>query len=108
MSVAHIHESAFSVEDCQRLAPPLRNDLELLDYDMRRAIARIRADARGDDAQLIKGATTVLLTIAADLAVRAAETRRARFDADSFLAGAESAAQWAQERRLRLYLGGEG
>lgn len=108
MGVAHINESAFSVEDCQRLEAPLRDDLELLDYDMRRAIARIRADAQGDDALLLRGATTVLLTIAADLAVRAAESKRARFDAASFLAGAKSAAQWALERRLRCSLSGEG
>jgi hypothetical protein len=100
-----------SIEDCQRLDAPLRHDLEVLDYEIRRVVARVRNEARdagADDMIFVKASTTVLLSIAAGLMARAADDRRAAFDAESFIAGADSAARWAGERRLRLCLAGEG
>jgi hypothetical protein len=38
---------------------------------------------------------------------RAAQDKRAAFDAGDFAASAGKAARWAQERRLRHFLGGE-
>lgn len=111
MSVADGNQIAvMSIEECQRLAEPLRRDLEVLDYEVRSLVARMRAeanDAGSDDAAFVEASTTVLLTIAAGLMAREAEIRRARFDASSFLAGADSALQWARSRRLKYFLAGE-
>lgn len=102
--------SLFSVEDCQRLAPPIRRDLEVLDYEIRRLLARARADAQSsgsDDAIFLQASSTVMLSIAADVMARAAEERRQRLDAGSFLDAAESALSWARNRRLRYLIAGE-
>jgi len=102
--------AVMSIEECQRLAEPLRRDLEVLDYQIRSLVARVRAEAKdagADDALFVKASTTVLLSIAAGLVARAAEDRRAPFDASSFVAGADSAAQWAQTRSLKYFLAGE-
>jgi hypothetical protein len=101
---------AMSMEECQSLDAPLRHDLEVLDYEIRSIVARIRkeaGEAGADDIIFVKAWTTVLLSMAAGLLARAAEDRRAAFDARSFIATAGSAAKWAQERRLRYCLGGE-
>lgn len=110
MSVAADEISAMSIEECQRLDAPLRGDLELLDYEIRSLVARIRREAKeagAEDATFLKASTTVLLTIAAGLMARAAEDGRAPFDCRSFVATADSAAKWAGERRLRYFTGGE-
>lgn len=111
MSVACKNElTVMSIEDCQRLETPLRQDLELLDYEIRTLVARIRREAGeggADDATFVKASTTVLLSIAAGLLARAAEDRRAAFDASAFVASADSAARWAGERRLRYCVAGE-
>ena len=102
--------AVMSIEECQRLDAPLRHDLEVLDYEIRSLVARIRkeaGEAGADDTVFVKAATTVLLSIAAGLLARAAEDKRAPFDASSFVATAGSAAKWAEERQLRYYLGGE-
>lgn len=102
--------TVMSIEECQKLDKPLRQDLEVLDYEVRSLVARIRVEAReagADDATFVKASTTVLLSIAAGLLARAAEDQRAAFDANSFAAGANSAAKWAAERRLRYFVGGE-
>lgn len=102
--------TVMSIEECQKLDEPLRQDLELLDYEVRSIVARIRSEARdagADDATFVKASTTVLLSIAAGLLARAAEDQRAPFDARSFAAGANSAAKWAAQRRLRYFVGGE-
>lgn len=102
--------TAMTIEECQRLETPLRQDLEILDYEIRSLVARVREDARGagaDDTTFVTASSTVLLSIAASLLARAAEDRRAVFDAGAFAANAGHAAQWAEERRLRCRLGGE-
>ncbi len=102
--------TVMSIEECQKLDAPLRQDLEVLDYEVRSLVARIRREARdagADDATFVKASTTVLLSIAAGLLARAAEDQRAPFDANSFTAGADSAARWAEQRRLRYFVGGE-
>ncbi|MGJ0508727.1 MAG: hypothetical protein ACR652_16695 [Methylocystis sp.] len=99
-----------TIEECQKLDKPLRQDLEVLDYEVRSLIHRIRRESReagGDDATFVKASTTVLLSIAAALLARAAEDERAPFDASSFAAGAGNAARWAEQRRLRYFVAGE-
>lgn len=111
MSVSGPDETGLmSIEDCQRLDSPLRRDLELLDYEIRRLVARTRAEVAcsgADDSIFVQASTTVMLSIAADLFARAAEEGRLRFDSASFLATANSAAVWARNRRLRYFLAGE-
>jgi hypothetical protein len=102
--------AVMSIEECQRLDAPLRQDLEVLDYEIRSLVARIRkeaGEAGGDDTVFVKASTTVLLSIAAGLLARAAEDKRAAFDAGAFVATAGSAAKWAEQRQLRYFLGGE-
>jgi hypothetical protein len=111
MSVASTNElDVMSIEECQRLGPPLRRELEVLDYEIRRLVARARADARlagSEDSLFVKASSTVMLSIAAELMARAAEEGRLRFDVTSFAAGADRAAQWARGRRLKYFLAGE-
>lgn len=98
------------IEECQRLDAPLRRDLEVLEYEVRRLVARMRNEARDagvDDILFVKASATVLLSIAAGLLTRVAEERRAAFDPNAFAASADKAARWAGERRLRYGLGGE-
>ncbi|WP_424361545.1 hypothetical protein [Methylocystis parvus] len=111
MSVAHgVSMTGMTIEECQSLDTPLRQDLEVLDYEIRSLVARIRkeaGDAGADDTIFIKASSTVLLSIAASLMARAAQDKSAAFDALDFAANASNAARWAQERRLRYFLGGE-
>jgi hypothetical protein len=100
-----------SIEECQKLVSPMRDDLELLDYEIRSAFTRIMSevDRSGTDNVLfLKASTTVLLSIAAGLLERVAEQTNRPLDVDSFVGGAESAAQWAKMRKLKYFLGGEG
>jgi hypothetical protein len=102
--------TVMTIEECQNLDPPIRQDLELLDYEVRTIVDRIRSESRdagGDDATFVKASTTVLLSIAAGILARAAEDERAAFDAGSFAAGAGHAARWAEQRRLRYFVAGE-
>jgi hypothetical protein len=99
-----------SIEECQNLDAPLREELELLDYEIRSIVTRISADMApfgADDGLFLKASTTVLLSIAAGLMQRAAEETKKPFDTDSFVVGAQSAAQWAMTRKLRYLLAGE-
>jgi hypothetical protein len=46
MSVAHgLSMTGMTIEECQRLDTPLRQDLEVLDYEIRSLVARIRKEA---------------------------------------------------------------
>jgi len=102
--------TVMTIEECQRLETPLRQDLELLDYEIRSLVSRIRNEARdagADDTIFVAASSTLLLSIAASLLARAAEDRRAAFDAGAFAASAGHAARWAEERRLRYGLAGE-
>lgn len=111
MSAASKNNAAvMSIEDCQRIDAPLRAELELLDYEIRGVILRIKADVErsgADDALFLKASSTVLLSIAAGLTIRAAEKTCAPFDAESFMLGAQNAAQWARMRKLRYFVAGE-
>ncbi len=100
-----------TIEECQRFDAPLREDLELLDYEIRRRVDRMLAgvDQSGKDSVLFrKASTTVLLSIAAGLMESAAERTREPFDVASFKAVAENAAQWAKNRKLKYFVSGEG
>ena len=102
--------TVLSIEDCQRLDEAARGDLELLDYEVRRSVTRILADvtpAGADDALFLRASSTVLLSIAAGLMERAAHETQKPFDAESFVVGAKSAAQWAETRKLRYALAPE-
>lgn len=104
------NESCLTTEQCQRLEGPLRDQLELLDYEVRSVFARIFADedrSRLENVVFLKASTTVLLSISANLFARASETTNEPFDIDSFLAGAKNAAQWAALRKLRNCVAGE-
>ena len=99
-----------SIEECQKLVSPLRDDLELLDYEIRSAFTRIMSEvdrSGSDNVLFLKASTTVLLSIAAGLLERVAEQTNHPFDVDSFVGGAQSAAQWAKMRKLKYFLGGE-
>jgi len=117
-SVAEEIESAvtpgtlfLSLEQCQRLDGALREEMELLDYDLRSALTSVAAEASRsgvDHASFMTGASSVLLSIAATLLERAATQTQRPLDVESFVDGARSAAQWAGERRLRYGVAGEG
>jgi hypothetical protein len=99
-----------TIEECQSIGSPLREELELLDYEIRSAFARILSDvdrSGPDNILFLKASTTVLLSIAAGLMERAAEQNNAPFDVKSFVVGAEMAVEWAKMRKLRYFLGGE-
>ncbi len=102
--------SCLTAEQCQRLDGPIRDQLELLDYEVRSAFARIFADASlscNDNAMFLKASTTVLLSISANLFEHASAATDEPFDIDTFLTGAKSAAQWAALRKLRYSVAGE-
>ena len=99
-----------TIEECQRINTPLREELELFDYEIRSAFTRILSDvdrSGADNILFLKASTTVLLSIAAGLLERAAEENDTHFDVGSFVLGAEKAAEWAKTRKLRYFLGGE-
>lgn len=100
-----------TIEQCRCFDAPLREDLELLDYEVRRGFNQILAgvDRSGRDSVLfLKASTTVLLSIAAGLMESTAERTREPFDVASFKAIAENAAQWAKSRKLKYFVSGEG
>lgn len=101
----------FSIEDCRRCEPALREALEALDDEARGLVNQLLAgvEAEGGDATaFLKAATTVLLSVAAGLMERAAERGCEPVDVDCFRDAAEDAAQWAKSHRLRERLDGEG
>ncbi len=110
MNMEREARATLSIEDCQRLAAPLRGEIEIFDYEVRRLVVRIGADARragASEALFNAASATVLLSIAAENAARAAQHSRVAFDARDFIAGAQSAARWASERSLKMLVGGE-
>ncbi len=99
-----------TIEECQALAPPLRDELELFDYEVRSALTRILADVEASEADsvlFLRASMTVLLSIAAGMLARAAEEKNAPLDVGSFALGAQKAVEWARTRRLRYFVGGE-
>lgn len=102
--------NALKIEECLRLEAPLRDDLELVDYEIRSLVTRILSEVDKSDvdsALFLKASATVLLSIAAGLLARAADQANATFDVDAFVLGAGDAAEWAKTRKLRYFLGGE-
>lgn len=100
-----------TIEECQRLRDPLRGQLELLDYDIRNAVARSLSDieANGkDDILFMNASVTVLLSVAARIFQRATECDDARSTEQCFVLGAQDAIGWAKTRRLRYTVAGEG
>jgi hypothetical protein len=100
-----------AIEECQRLDGDIRDNLELLDYEIRRAFTRILAevDRSGvDNVVFPRASTTVLLSIAAGLLERAAEKTSKPANTASFVSGAAGAATWAKLLKLRYFVGGEG
>jgi len=99
-----------SFDECRRLDDPVRSDLELLDYEIRRVCARILADVNKSDKDSVlylRTSATVILSIAAGLMEAAAERTGQPFDVESFKAVAEDAALWAKTRRTRYFPSGE-
>jgi hypothetical protein len=104
-------QAMLTIEECQRLRDPLRSQLELLDYDVRNAIARGLSDieANGkDDILFMNASVTVLLSIAARFFQRTAACEDAEITEQSFIVGAQDAINWAKTRRLRYNVAGEG
>lgn len=100
-----------TIEECQRLEPALRQDLEMLDYEVRCLVNQILAgvDRSGrDGVSFMRASTTVLLSVAAGLMEATAERTHEPVDVDAFKAIAEDAAEWAKGRKLRYFLAGEG
>ncbi len=99
-----------TIEECQAIGSPLREELEVLDYEVRAALIRVLSDveASGADGVLfLKASMTVLLSIAAGMLARASEERNVAVDIGSFTAGAQAAAEWARMRKLRYFVSGE-
>jgi hypothetical protein len=97
-------------DECRRLDDPVRADLELLDYEIRRISAQILADVERSDKDgvlFLRTSATVILSIAAGLMETAAERTGQPFDVESFKAVAEDAAEWAKTRRMRYFPSGE-
>lgn len=100
----------FSIEECRRCEPALREALAALDDEARGLVNHLLAgvEAEGGDATVfLKAATTVLLSIAAGMMERAAERGCEPADIESFRDAAEDAAQWAKSHRLRELLDGD-
>lgn len=100
-----------SLQECQQIDESLREDLEVLDYEVRCVVNQILAgvDQSGRDGVLfLRASATVLLSIAAGLTETAAERTREPVDIESFKAIAEDAAEWAKSRKLRYFTSGEG
>ncbi len=96
-----------SIDECRRIAYPLRTDLENLDSEIRSILTRIRAEARragGDEALFDMASSTVLLSIAASLLAPSAGNLRETFDPAGFVASASRAAEWVKRRHTGLSL----
>jgi hypothetical protein len=100
-----------TIEECQKLRDPLRGQLELLDHDVRNAVARGLSgiESNGtDDILFMNASVTVLLSIAARIFHHSADNDDARVAERSFVVGAQDAIDWAKTRRLRYNVAGEG
>lgn len=92
-----------TIEDCRRIDPLLRSDLEKLDDQIRSLVARVSAKAAtsGRNETLVFHATsTVLLSIAATL-TGTNDSRQEGIDMGAFLARANNAAMWVNNRNQR-------
>jgi hypothetical protein len=93
-----------TIDDCRRMDPMLRSGLETLDDEIRRIVARISAkttNAGGDEALFMTASSTVLLSIVAAM-TKAVDHRPGHIDVSAFLARANHAAIWANDRRIKF------
>lgn len=92
-------------EQCLRLEGALKDELELMDYQirstLRQAIGRTDRHSR-DETLFLQASTIVLLSIAASIHERSSTNANARFDMRWFVAGARNAASWVVSRKLRF------
>jgi hypothetical protein len=99
-----------SFDECRCLNDPVRADLELLDYEIRRVSAQLLAEvdrSEKDSVLFLRASATVILSIAAGLMESASERTGQPFDVESFKVVAEDAANWAKTRRMRYFPSGE-
>lgn len=93
-----------TIDDCRRMDPMLRSGLEALDDEIRRIVARISAkttNAGGDEALFMTASSTVLLSIAAAM-TKAVDRRPGNVAVGAFLARANHAAKWANDRSMKF------
>lgn len=98
------------IDDCRRMDPMLRSELEFLDDEIRSMVARMfaRAIDPGDDGTRLSMATsTVLLSIAATL-TKTIDHPHGPIDRRAFLARAHEAAEWVNNRKAKLPLARQG
>jgi hypothetical protein len=98
-----------TIAECQRLRNPLRDQLELLDYDIRTAVTRGLSDVAPngeDDVLFMNASVTVLLSIAARIYQRSLESEAGATE-ESFMMSAQDAIEWAKTRYLRYNVAGE-
>lgn len=92
-----------TIDDCRRINPALRAALEILDDEIRSIVARMSArtiESGGDEIIFAIGSSTVLLSIAAAL-TRTIDHPYGLIDIDAFLARANDAADWVNERKTK-------
>jgi hypothetical protein len=102
--------TALTIDECKKVASPLREGLEMFDYDVRSIVAGLLGDAERaeiDNVVFAKAMSTVLLSIAAGLLAGVGEDEGLVFEADAFVKSAQDAAHWAKMRKIRYYSGGE-
>lgn len=93
-----------TIEECRRIDPLMRSELESLDNEIRSIVARMSAramDSGGNEIVFSNATSTVLLSIAATL-TRTNGHYSGRIDIGSFLARANNAAKWVNKRQERL------
>ena len=93
-----------TIEDCRRIDPLMRSELESLDNEIRSIVARMSAravESGGNEIIFSNATSTVLLSIAATLTGTNCNYS-GRIDIGSFLARASSAAIWVNNRKERL------
>jgi hypothetical protein len=95
-----------TIEDCRRIDPLMRSELESLDIEIRSIVARMSAraiESGGNEIIFSNAISTVLLSIAATLTGTNCHCS-GRIDIGSFLARANSAAVWVKNRQERLVM----
>jgi hypothetical protein len=92
-------------EQCLRLEGNLKDELELMDYQIRSTLRQAMGCTKRhprDQIVFLQASTIVLLSITASIHERSSTDTNARFDLRSFIAGARNAASWVVTRKLRL------
>jgi hypothetical protein len=97
-----------TVSKCLELDPAEKKLLAMLDHRLRDAVVRLMQDAHaaGLDADKLNDfSTTVLMTVAADVALRACA---GECDEDAFSVASIDAFRWAVQKRIAWTSAGEG